>query len=113
MKWMFLFLLTACTNVKLDHVEYNRLVAIKQIVAETSCTKLNLSALKHEVDAQQIYSQYRENRPEMAKASNLLKSMVDEFAVLMKGGSASFCERKLLNIDNAVTDMLRTEGSLL
>jgi hypothetical protein len=113
-------LLSACTNVAFDSLEYDRYITIKEVADHTTtlCGDTNINivigSLKTSMDHQYVYSSYRTGRPQIADASKNLKDLVDGLYTRYQSGipSIGYCQEKLKNVSTGTTLIIKVLGGM-
>lgn len=117
----FIFL-TGCINLTFDALEFDRYLSIGEIatVATSMCGTTEfpiiLSKLKSDVDHQVSYSSHRGGcRPQVAKAANELKDIVDGLYDKYQTNtipSVEYCKQKTTNISTGSEIIVKELGRL-
>lgn len=120
MKYFWLVLLTGCSQVTFDSLEFDRYVTITETAAQIkkSCSKSEAvrSELKHlvkKVEHMNRYATLREPREEVKEATILLTGLVREIDVRYTENMAPsefYCVEKLSTIETAAETISKTLG---
>lgn len=117
---MLVFLLSACTNINFDALEYDRYITIKEnadnsiLLCSSPDLLISISDLKKEMDHQYLYSVNRVYRPQVYSAAKNLKALVDGMYFRTKQGnpSVTYCEDKLHHVSGSADTMIKVLGRM-
>lgn len=113
-------ILSACSQVQFDPVEYDRLVYINRNaeVGRTQCgTKdvvTTITIIGELIEQQDIYAAHRPNRSWLSRSSHRLSDTFDGLKKRYKdkSPSATYCQEKFEMISNETMTMINGEGKL-
>ncbi len=119
-KLIGLLLLTGCSSLNFDSLEYDRFISISErtnmLISKcdnSTYVKSQLVQLKDDVTHMNNYAKFRSNKPEVQQSTSNLYNLIEEMSTQYEGSvSKIYCEQKLKTISTAADAIGETLGRI-
>lgn len=115
-------MLAGCVSLSFDPKEYDGFVTMKiladEAVKDCGTPKVvdKVNSLQDLITHQTVYSRYRSSRQQITSATTEVYTMIGDLKIRYTDGemkpSTTYCQEKLKNISQGITNILKTIGTM-